>query len=157
MWEAPSVLPEPFGTAAKVLSTATVLASGLQSVKKITSTPVPKAERGMEVSSGGLLQGKRHSQGGILIEAEGGEMIMNRTATGMFLPQLRQMQAIGNGNTGLLRQPFANDGGIVSRSIERANRSVAISNLQDIRVINVASDTVDVAGEAIEVENRANI
>lgn len=157
VWEAPSILPEPFGTTAKVISTATVLASGLQSVKKITSTPVPKAEKGLEVSSGGLLQGKRHSQGGILIEAEGGEMIMNRTATSMFLPQLRQMQAIGNGNTGLLRQPFANDGGIVSRSIERSNRTVAISNLQDIRVINVASDTVDVASEESIVVQNANI
>ena len=42
VWRAKSVLPEPFATAAKVVSTATVLASGLGAVKKITSTKTPK-------------------------------------------------------------------------------------------------------------------
>ena len=38
VWRAKSVLPEPFGTAAKVVSTATVLASGLKSVGVIKGT-----------------------------------------------------------------------------------------------------------------------
>ena len=42
VWTAKSVLPEPFATAAKVVSTATVLASGLGAVKNITSTKAPK-------------------------------------------------------------------------------------------------------------------
>lgn len=46
VWGAQSVLPEPFGTAAKVVSTAVVLASGLQTVKKITSTKVPSHASG---------------------------------------------------------------------------------------------------------------
>ena len=157
VWEAPSTLPEPFGTAQKVLSTATVIASGLSSVRKIASTPIPKAERGLEVSSGGLLQGRRHNQGGILIEAEDGEMIMNRSATSMFLPQLREMQKIGNGNTGFVTNSFARDGGITARSVTSSINEVIVSNLQDIRVVNVASDTIDIATEESIIVQNANI
>lgn len=47
VWAAKSVLPQPFGTAAKIVSTATVLASGLGAVKNITSTKVPGYEDGL--------------------------------------------------------------------------------------------------------------
>lgn len=157
VWETPSTLPEPYATISKALSTATVLASGLQSVRKIRSTPVPRAEKGLEVSSGGLLQGRRHSAGGILIEAEDGEMIMNRKATSMFLPQLRKMQEIGNGNTGIIRNNFAMDGGVTARSLTNSIREVAVTNLQDLRVINVASDTLNVATEENIIVQNANI
>ena len=46
VWGAQSVLPEPFGTAAKVVSTGVVLASGLSAVKKITSTKTPQLADG---------------------------------------------------------------------------------------------------------------
>ncbi|MBS9773794.1 MAG: hypothetical protein KGV59_01375 [Tenacibaculum sp.] len=42
VWTTKSVLPEPFATASKIVSTATVLASGLASVNKIKSTSAPK-------------------------------------------------------------------------------------------------------------------
>lgn len=41
VWKSESVLPEPFATINKVVSTATVLASGLKAVKQIKSTPKP--------------------------------------------------------------------------------------------------------------------
>lgn len=47
VWAAKSVLPEPFATAAKIVSTATVLASGLGAVKQITSTKTPGYETGL--------------------------------------------------------------------------------------------------------------
>jgi len=46
VWGADSVLPEPFATAAKVVSTGVVLASGLGAVKKITSTKTPQLAGG---------------------------------------------------------------------------------------------------------------
>ncbi len=42
VWSTPSALPEPFATASRIASTATVLASGLASVKKIKSTQLPQ-------------------------------------------------------------------------------------------------------------------
>jgi hypothetical protein len=41
VWKSESVLPEPFATISKVVSTATVLASGLKAVQQIKSTPKP--------------------------------------------------------------------------------------------------------------------
>lgn len=50
VWRAPSTLPEPFGTIQKIASTATVLASGLQTVRKIKQVPKPE---GVKDSGGG--------------------------------------------------------------------------------------------------------
>ena len=116
VWRAKSVLPEPFGTAAKVVSTGVVLGSGLKAVQKIRSTKVPKAQKGMYVDGSGKLQGARHAQGGIQIEAEGGEYIMNRKATALFYPVIDYMNRIGNGGSNATGNFFA-DGGIVARSL----------------------------------------
>tara|TARA_X000001382_G_scaffold130381_1_gene125041 strand:+ start:1716 stop:3380 length:1665 start_codon:yes stop_codon:yes gene_type:complete len=51
VWKNESVLPEPFATIQKVVSTATVLASGLKTVQQIKSVPKPKGVKGG--SSGG--------------------------------------------------------------------------------------------------------
>jgi hypothetical protein len=42
VWRSKSVLPEPFGTIQKIASTATVLASGLATVRKIKQVPKPE-------------------------------------------------------------------------------------------------------------------
>lgn len=49
VWAAKSVLPEPFGTAAKVVATGTVIASGLGAVKKITGIGIPSKAEGGEI------------------------------------------------------------------------------------------------------------
>ena len=53
VWKSESVLPEPLATINKVVSTATVLASGLQAVKKIKSTPKPQGLPSSGGSDGG--------------------------------------------------------------------------------------------------------
>lgn len=55
--------------------TAFVSSTGALQLATILSQPLPKAEKG------GLIKGKRHSQGGTIIEAEDGEMIINRKST----------------------------------------------------------------------------
>ena len=69
---------------------ATTAAKGFKSVKDIVSTKVPKAERG-------LLTGKSHAQGGQMIEAEGGESIINKKSTSMFAPILSAINQAGGG------------------------------------------------------------
>lgn len=74
VWNTKSILPEPFATASKAVNTGVVLASGLSAVKEIK-----KAEDGM-------LVGNSHANGGIQIEAEGGEGIVNnRSMSNPFL------------------------------------------------------------------------
>ncbi len=53
VWGNKSVLPEPFATIQKVVSTATVLASGLKTVQQIKSVPKPKGVKGGGNPSGG--------------------------------------------------------------------------------------------------------
>jgi len=45
---------------------------------------------------GGMLEGKSHNEGGIPIEAEGGEFIVNKESTKHFEPQLEKMNDMGN-------------------------------------------------------------
>jgi len=109
-----------------------------------------------------LLQGQRHSNGGILIEAEDGEMVMNRRSTQMFLPQLREMQRVGNGNTGIVSNGFAEDGGLIVRNIQKQSnlgevQKLIEGNIYKIQVNNIATDTLDVANEEIILVNNANI
>lgn len=98
VWKAPSVLPEPFNTASKVVATGVTLASGLGAVKKITSTPT-------KFALGEILDGASHANGGIPFsiggrlgfEAEGGEALINKKSTSMFAPLLSAINVAGGG------------------------------------------------------------
>jgi len=55
VWKNETTLPEPFGTAQKVVSTATVLASGLRAVQQIRSTQIPNFGGGGGIGGGGSI------------------------------------------------------------------------------------------------------
>ena len=69
---------------AAVLTAASVIATSAQ-VSVINSQTPPKFEQG------GLIKGKRHSQGGTIIEAEDGEFVVNRKATAQHYNLLEQL------------------------------------------------------------------
>lgn len=52
---------------------------------------------GRNYEKGGLIGGRRHAQGGTLIEAELGEAVMTRGAVSMFGPMLSAMNQMGGG------------------------------------------------------------
>ena len=52
---------------------------------------------GRNYEKGGLIGGRRHAQGGTLIEAEAGEAILNRNSVAMFGPLLSKMNQMGGG------------------------------------------------------------
>lgn len=54
---------------------------------------------GRNYEKGGLLKGARHAQGGMMIEAEGGEAVMTRGAVTMFAPMLSMMNQMGGGTS----------------------------------------------------------
>lgn len=74
-----------------------------------------------EFAQGGLAIGPRHAQGGMLgviggkpaFEFEGGEAIINRKSTRMFLPQLNAINQAGGG------VPLAADGALTLNNISR--------------------------------------
>lgn len=86
------------GPALGAAAAALAVASGLKSIQKITSVQTPKAQRGM------LLKGKSHAQGGIpiltpngMIEAEGGEVIINKVSSKLFRGLLSDINVAGGG------------------------------------------------------------
>src|SRR5690606_35993096 len=89
-------IPFPFNIAAA----ATTVATGLANVKKIVSTKVPSTDiQGSRTRKAekGIIAGKRHYQGGELINAEAGEAIMTRGAVSMFPNLLTAINQMGRG------------------------------------------------------------
>lgn len=98
-------------TIAAALSIATIVASGIQKLVAINTSQfksqgssstssggAPMADGGYRgYEDGGLIGGRRHAQGGTLIEAEAGEAIMTRGAVAMFAPLLSMMNQAGGG------------------------------------------------------------
>ncbi len=100
-----------FGVSAATAS-GIVAALGLAQAAAVWAQPMPKASRGL------LLQGPSHAAGGIPIEAEGGEAIINKRSTSMFKPLLSAINAAGGGvrfATGGIPVGLANDGGFSAR------------------------------------------
>lgn len=132
-----SVLPEPMGTIAKVVSTGVVLANGLAAVKKISGV---KLEQGGLVSIGG----KRHSQGGTKFfgedgtnfEAERGELIgvMNRNAAKHFMAFNNSFPA-GRTSSG-----YFEGGGIVGGFSQLTNLSSAAKIDYDILASKIGQE-----------------
>ena len=84
VWSSDSVLPEPFATAAKVVSTGVVLASGLSAVKKIASVKgfaeggiVPTLQAGV-IDSGSNLSLPLSNGDDTLAYVKQGEVILNQ-------------------------------------------------------------------------------
>ena len=54
---------------------------------------------GRNYEEGGMINGPRHAQGGVMINAEGGEAVMTRGAVTMFAPLLSAMNQMGGGTS----------------------------------------------------------
>lgn len=63
------------------------------------SAQVPMTNYGRNYEKGGMINGPRHAQGGVMIEAEGGEAVMTRGAVTMFAPLLSAMNQMGGGTS----------------------------------------------------------
>ena len=95
------------------LAAGAAIALGIANINKIKSqqyestsggggeAPAPQASPnlGQNYEQGGLIGGRRHAQGGTIIEAEAGEAIMTRGAVTMFQPMLSMMNQMGGGTS----------------------------------------------------------
>lgn len=85
---------------------AIVGAMGAIQLATVIAQPLPKAARGRKI------KGKSHAQGGELVVAEDGEIIMNKRSVSMFEPLLSEISVAGGG------VPFSShipDGGYTAR------------------------------------------
>ena len=122
------------GPALGAVAAAAAIALGIANINKIKSqeyesassggsagnqAAAPQPNLGKNYEQGGLIGGRRHAQGGTLIEAEQGEAIMTRGAVTMFAPLLSQLNQMGGG-TSFSRSAMttSNDAPVVSRPAE---------------------------------------
>jgi len=96
-------------TVSAVLSTAATVAAAAKAISEINNPSGGGGESaaaaaqpatpnyGRNYETGGMIGGKRHYEGGTLIEAEKGEAIMSRGAVTMFQPMLSMMNQMGGG------------------------------------------------------------
>lgn len=111
----PSILPSPFDWIVKIANAAALGIMTAVQIKRIKSTEFRDTggasggrvtnNLGRNYEKGGLIGGKRHAEGGTIIEAEKGEAIMTRGAVTMFQPMLSMMNQLGGGtpfNNGIM-------------------------------------------------------
>ena len=107
---AAQVLADPkLGFAGKTLAMASVLASGAVQIATINNALKQMGGSGggggegpklLSFEEGGYVGGRRHSQGGTIIEAERGEFVMSRNAVeSIGLETLNQMNQTGGGGS----------------------------------------------------------
>jgi hypothetical protein len=99
--------------AVAAVSAAAVVVAGIKGVNDIKNAGKSSGSGGGESASsgnsaaalgknygdGGLLDGPRHAQGGMMINAEGGEAVMTRGAVTMFAPLLSSLNQMGGGTS----------------------------------------------------------
>ena len=98
------------GMAAGLAGVAASVAQGIAAINKSSasaapasagsssgSSSTPQANLGKNYGDGGMINGPRHAQGGVMINAEGGEAVMTRGAVTAFGPLLSMMNQAGGG------------------------------------------------------------
>jgi hypothetical protein len=128
-----------FGISTVALTAAAAVLGAVQ-LAAVASTPIPKASRGM------LLQGKSHAQGGMLIEAEGGEAIINKRSTMMFTPLLSAINQAGGGIA------LGSDGGYAMR--HSAGGELSAKDIEMIVEKTISSQKIFVTVEDIRKEDK---
>jgi hypothetical protein len=97
----PQNIPMLIGYAAQAVAIISAIRSAVKGAESAGSeggggaSSTSNLGRGME--KGGVIEGNRHSQGGVMINAEGGEAVMTRGAVSMFGPLLSMMNQAGGG------------------------------------------------------------
>ena len=129
-------------------------AIGAAQLATIAAAPLPKAARG------GLISGPTHAAGGVPIEAEGGETIINRRSSKAYLELLSLINQAGGGVPFVA--PLSDGAYAVSHAYDRsgltgAQLTQAVRNgLQDLKIYTTIEDIRRQDAIYTRMENRGN-
>lgn len=133
---------------------AIVGAMGAIQLAAVAAQPIPKAARGRKI------KGRSHAQGGELVVAEDGEIIMNKRSVSMFEPLLSEISVAGGG------VPFTShipDGGYTARwamssTLSREDIREAMADaVKDVKIYTAIEDIRREDGNYTTVETRGTI
>lgn len=114
--------------------TAIATALGAVQAAAVMAQPLPQAARGR------YIQGPSHAMGGVPIEVEGGEAVINKRSTSAFLPLLSAINQAGGGIP--FMRPGA-DGGYAIRSSQSSAKTMTRDDME--RAIDAAFSRVHIA------------
>lgn len=134
---------------------AAAAALGAVQMAALWAAPLPKAARGK------YIEGPSHAAGGVHIEAEGGETIINKKSSRLFLPLLSAINELGGG------VPFTkvgSDGGYAIRSFAEASEPMNRLDMEraiqkafgQVRVIATIEDIRREDANYVQIQGRAN-
>lgn len=134
---------------------AAAAALGAVQMAALWAAPLPKAARGK------YIEGPSHAAGGVHIEAEGGETIINKKSSRMFLPLLSAINELGGG------VPFTkvgSDGGYAIRSFAEASEPMNRLDMEraiqkafgQVRVIATIEDIRRENANYVQIQDQAN-
>lgn len=147
--KAMATLPPPVNFATAAITGAL----GAVQLATVIAQPLPKAARGRKI------KGKSHAQGGELVVAEDGEIIMNKRSVSMFEPLLSEISVAGGG------VPFSShipDGGYTARWAQSNSTSAddlreAMSDaVKDLKIYTAITDIRREDGRYTTVEARGS-
>jgi hypothetical protein len=101
----PQNIPLLLGYAAQAAGIISAILSATSAAKSVSAeggggeAPAGNATAslGKNYGNGGMINGPLHAQGGVMVNAEGGEAIINRRSSSMFAPMLSLMNQAGGG------------------------------------------------------------
>ena len=105
------------------IAESAIVAAQAVAAEAVLSKNKPVLARGGYAKTGAILNGNSHAQGGIDVNMEGGEAVINKRSTAMFLPTLSKINQAGGG------VPFMESGGI----IPQYQQGVVLNNYFDMQ------------------------
>ena len=145
---------EAWSSVASIMFPGNVIAGGLLTGMLAATGAVQtirarqEMEQALKYEKGGLIEGPRHSNGGVNINAEGGEFIMNRAATQAFLPVLEQMNNIG-------RPQAVQDVSIFTRDQVQNIVTETVKGIAAIPVVVTQNDITNTQRNVSVIQNRS--
>ena len=130
---------------------AIVGAIGAAQVAAVLAQPLPQAAKGRYV------QGPSHANGGVQLEVEGGEAVINKRSTSMFLPLLSALNQLGGGVP--FTRPGA-DGGYTIRSATSSSAGLTSKEMKatikeafaDVKVVATIEDIRREDAKYVDIE-----
>lgn len=138
VWKSPAVFPEPYNTILKGVQSGVTLASGIKSVKAITSTKTPKGQNPtlQGLATGGIVKG------GVAIKRSNGDDRLITAKTGEVVLTDKQQAFIGSDIFAMAGVPgFATGGVVGASSLSTVQRGIT-SNIDALDLSSTISEAV---------------
>lgn len=141
--------PLTFGQPWVTANTAQAIAGTVSIAGQVFNAIAPPKPAPVRRAANGMLVGRSHAEGGIHIEAEGGEAIINKRSSAMYRPLLSALNEAGGG------VKFANGGMVGGSSMQPSSSIIDYNQLAEVMASmpapRVAVDEISSVGNRVKV------